>query len=104
MKINEVKNYLSQLTKPELAELLYDIFKKQNTGSLKMVLAEICFSAKDSPASISVVALPWEANTIASSDRDDFVNFGTCAVCRIDVTSWPKDAICPVCGSKVGLT
>ena len=50
MKKEEVTNYLQSLSNVKLAELFYDVARKEKSKHALLVIAETCFSSKTSPA------------------------------------------------------
>lgn len=100
----EIKTFLSSLSDSKLVELIYESLKERNSGNSKLLIAETYFSANNGDAHIALAALPPCDSPISSDDRPDLINNGVCSICSVEVTAISKDAVCPVCQNKVGLT
>ncbi|MFN3649552.1 MAG: hypothetical protein ACK47B_08200 [Armatimonadota bacterium] len=97
--------WLRSLTDKGFAELFYEAVKDRKTdgGYGHFVLAEA--------ARRDLIEGPWDVDFIGLHDREHYggewdddapiCQSGTCRECGVDVRSWAKEAVCPVCGSKV---
>ena len=100
----EIKSYLSSLSDSKFVELIYEALAERNSGNSKLLIAETYYSSNGKDAHVALAAIPPRDYPISSNGRADLINNGVCSTCSVEVAAISKDAVCPVCKSKVGLT
>lgn len=113
----DIVTRLIELDNGALAELLRKVFVKKFPNPEEFSFSENKFflaTASREKESEKLAIGEWEIEAVAYIDRAEYsegngpdyglCQFGECRKCRMKVRSNVKRAICPLCGSSVGLS
>lgn len=114
----EIVEYLSQCSLVEFSHIIKQaIDSRKDTEVIdsgyhtKLMLSEITRELDNDNqwSSWTHALIANEDNTVydrswASGNGEPFLQKGTCVSCDVKLASHVKNAICPICGKKAGLT